>query len=80
MRQPAAQVSHYVGEMMKIKMICLLVVLSTTGCIDNTPKPLHSREVPHVLSDGTPCIILTGGTHSGYIGLTCNYTVEKQVK
>jgi hypothetical protein len=38
----------------------------------NLPKPMY-KEVPFNLSDGTPCIVLKGGTHSGMIGVTCNY-------
>jgi hypothetical protein len=39
----------------------------------NPPTPIY-REVPFNLNDGTPCTVLKGGTHSGMIGVTCNYS------
>lgn len=34
--------------------------------------PKYTEE-PYNLKDGTSCVILRGGTHSGMIGITCNY-------
>ena len=31
-------------------------------------------EENYTLSDGAPCIILHGGTHSNIIGITCDYS------
>ena len=30
-------------------------------------------EQAYILDDGTPCKILNGGSHSGVIGITCNW-------
>ena len=30
----------------------------------------HYREIPYTLSDGTPCVIIRGGSHSGMVGVT----------
>jgi hypothetical protein len=42
----------------------------------NTPLQTKYREIPYILTDGTSCTIIKGGTHSGMVGITCNYKGE----
>ena len=57
-----------------------LLVVFVVGCTmegSTVVPPTQYREEPYILSDGTPCVIIRGGTHSRMVGVTCNYHHDK---
>jgi hypothetical protein len=64
---------------MKSLYVVLLACVLLVGCggsnlVDGKGKPYKKyRFEPIHLPDGTPCYVVKGGTHSGYIGITCDY-------
>ena len=64
--------------MLKIKYSLIgIILISLISCEANTQVRKKYREESYILNDGTPCIIIHGGTHSGMVGVTCNY---KEIK
>lgn len=60
------------------KSVTLLITLSIffiASCSEPSNATPHSKysEEQYTLQNGTPCIIIRGGTHSGMVGVTCNY-------
>lgn len=68
-----------------MKIIYALLIITLMGVIltpimyvkviENTKisSKVKYKAISYILPNGTPCFIIRGGTHSGYIGITCNY-------
>lgn len=54
--------------------LSILIALLCAGCskVESVERKKY-REEPYILKDGTPCTIIRGGSHSGMVGVTCNY-------
>lgn len=61
-----------------MKKLVILIVLVLMGCSPEMRSVPHTkyRFEPITLPDGTPCYIIKGGSHSGMIGITCDYNQE----
>ena len=58
----------------------LIVLLSVLLCVscggekkERVQIKLEYTEEGYTLKNGTPCVIIRGGSHSGLVGITCNY-------
>jgi hypothetical protein len=63
-----------------MRILTLLVILFMVSACDDSwtqaPKTRYTLEY-FELPDGIPCYVVKGGTHSGMVGITCNYGEKK---
>lgn len=61
-----------------IKLLMVIGLLILIGCSPEmySQPQIQYRFEPVKLPDGTSCHIVHGGTHSGMVGITCDYSKE----
>jgi hypothetical protein len=70
------KISDVVNKAIVVGGVCLIIFyfIDMLKNFDTTkPKPDKYSFEAIPLPDGTPCYVIRGGTHSGIVGVTCNY-------